>query len=700
MVPITADRPADRQHEAAAEPGDELTAELTASYWEAYDQRLAETRFLSVARQLPELIGRAIRLAWEANRRDTVAAIALNVTSGVLTGFALLATTGVLEALFAAGPTPHRVRAALPSLILVAAAVAGRAGLQAAGGWAQARLDPQVERLVEIRLLDLTTQVELAAFDDAAFYDAMQRARDRGLFSAPVVVSTMFDCVTGVAGIVAAASVVAVLQPILLVLLLLAELPSAWAAVRSARIEYMTNFALADSIRRKWMLADLMADRRTAAEMRSFNLRHFMLARVARLAAYARDAQLKVADRQATTRVMAQAAGGIATAGVYTVLGILLAVGAIPLAVAGTAVLAIRSAQASLSSLLYAVNRCYEEGLYFSDYLAFCADAAGRIPAPGSRPVPPVFDRITADRVTFTYPGAARPALTEVSVRVGRGEVIALVGENGSGKSTLAKILAGLYRPDGGAVYWDGTAMADVDPEQLRELVAVIAQDHANWPLTVRHNIAMGRTEDPDLLAQAAAASGADSVIAALPRGYDTLLDRHFKNGAELSGGQWQRIAAARGFYRSAPLLIMDEPTAALDARAEYALFTSIPKHAEHRSVLLITHRLASVRHADRIYVLHHGQVIEEGTHTELLARGGQYAELFNLQASQYVALQPDPLGFAAGEQAEHDQADRDEHEEPLPQRERRQRAQRGCRRRSRRTRWPGPGPPASCWPC
>jgi ATP-binding cassette, subfamily B, bacterial len=137
--------------------------------------------------------------------------------------------------------------------------------------------------------------------------------------------------------------------------------------------------------------------------------------------------------------------------------------------------------------------------------------------------------------------------------------------------------------------------------------------------------------------AAASAASGADSVITALPRGYDTLLDRHFKNGAELSGGQWQRIAAARGFYRSAPLLIMDEPTAALDARAEYALFTSIPKHAEHRSVLLITHRLASVRHADRIYVLHHGRVIEEGTHAELLALGGQYADLFNLQASQYV---------------------------------------------------------------
>ena len=633
----TAGRAADRPDQVPQGLGDELTAELTASYWEAYDRRLAETRFLSIARQLPELIGHAIRLAWEANRRDTVATIGLNVVSGVLTGFALLATTGVLEALFTEGPTPQRVRAALPSLILVAGAVAGRAGLQAAAGWAQARLHPQVDRMVEIRLLDLTTRVELAAFDDAAFYDAMQRARDRGLYSAPQVVTNVLNCVTGVAGIVSAAFVVAVLQPILLVLLLLAELPGGWAAVRSARIGYITNFALADSTRRKWILSDLMADRHTAAEMRSFTLRHFMLARVARLAAYARDAQLKAASRQASTRVMAQAAGGVAAAGVYTALGILLAVGAIPLAVAGTAVLAIRSAQASLTTLLYSVNQCYEEGLYFSDYLAFCEEAARRIPPPGTKPVPAAFDRITADRVTFTYPGAARPALTEVSAEIRHGEVVALVGENGSGKTTLAKVLAGLYRPDSGAVYWDGTAVADVDPEPLRELIAVIAQDHANWPLTVRHNIVMGRTADPGRLAQASAASGADSVIATLPYGYDTLLDRHFKNGAELSGGQWQRIAAARGFYRSAPLLIMDEPTAALDARAEYALFTSIPKHAEHRSVLLITHRLASVRHADRIYVLHRGRVIEEGTHADLLALGGLYAELFNLQASQYV---------------------------------------------------------------
>jgi len=625
-----------RQEETARPEADELTAELAASYWQAHDRRLAETGFGAVARQLPGLIGQAIRLGWEANRRDTVATIGLNLISGVLTGFALLATTGVLEALFAAGPTPQRVRAALPSLILVAIAVAARAGLQAAAGWAQSRLHPQVDRVVEIRLLDLTTRVELAAFDDAEFYDAMQRARDRGLYSASQVVTNVLDCVTGVVGIVATALVVAVLQPVLLVLLLLAELPGGWAAVRSARIGYITNFALADSHRRKWILSDLMAERRTAAELRSFTLRSFMLERVARLAAYTRDTQMKAASRQALTRVTAQAAGGLATAGVYAALGILLAIGALPLAVAGTAVLAIRSAQTSLNTLLYAVNQCYEEGLYFSDYLTFCADAASRIPPPGTQPAPAVFGRITTDAVTFTYPGASRPALHEVSIEIRHGEVVALVGENGSGKTTLAKVLSGLYRPDSGVVRWDQTVIGDVDAESLRERIAVIAQDHANWPLTVRHNIAMGREADPAALDRAAQASGADTVIGKLPHGYDTLLDRHFKDGAELSGGQWQRIAAARGFYRSAPLLIMDEPTAALDARAEYALFSSIRGHAAGRSVLLITHRLASVRHADRIYVLRDGEVIEQGGHADLLALGGQYAELFTLQASQY----------------------------------------------------------------
>jgi ATP-binding cassette subfamily B protein/ATP-binding cassette subfamily C protein len=628
-------KPAGEQ-EAGSGSADHESAELTAHYWRAYDQRMATVRFSDVARRFPALIGQAVSLGWSASRRDTVATITLNLASGVFGGYALFATTGVLEALFTAGPTPQRVRAALPSLILVAVATAIRSGVATAAGWAQSRLEPQVDQVVEVQLYDLTSQVELAAFDDPDFHDRMQRARDRGVYSASALVNDVINFITAFAGLASAAVVVGVLQPILLAVLLLAQLPGAWSAVRAARISYLTRFALIDSYRRKYILANLIAERRTAAELRSFTMRAFLVGRVSRLAAYARSAELRAARQQTATKVIGSSLGGLATAGVYAVLGVLLATGVLALSVAGTAVLALRSAAASLQQLMYNVNQCYEDGLYFSDYGSFCEDARGRIPPPGPASVPPEFARIVASGVTFSYPGADEPSLREVSIEIGRGEVIALVGENGSGKTTLAKILAGLYRPQAGTVRWDDVSMADVDGEPLRERIAVIAQDHGNWPLNVRDNITMGRALDDALLASAAAASGADTVIAELARGYDTLLARQFKDGAELSGGQWQRIAAARGFYRTAPLLIMDEPTAALDARAEYALFSSLRTLAQDRTVLIITHRLASVRHADRIYVLARGKVAESGTHASLMALGGQYADLYTVQASQY----------------------------------------------------------------
>src|SRR5690606_38878460 len=194
----------------------------------------------------------------------------------------------------------------------------------------------------------------------------------------------------------------------------------------------------------------------------------------------------------------------------------------------------------SLSNLLYATNRLYEEGLYFTDFVEFCEDAERRRPDPDRSPAPERFERIVAENVTFTYPGADEPALRGVSVEIKRGEVIALVGENGSGKTTLAKILSGLYEPGAGRVLWDETDLRGVSPEDLRRRTAVIAQDHTRWPLAARYNITMGTSRGEQALEEAAAVAGADEVIASLPHGYRTLLDRRFKDGHELSGGQWQ----------------------------------------------------------------------------------------------------------------------------------------------------------------
>lgn len=233
-----------------------------------------------------------------------------------------------------------------------------------------------------------------------------------------------------------------------------------------------------------------------------------------------------------------------------------------------------------------------------------------------------------------------------MSLTVGPGEVVALVGENGSGKTTLVKLICRLYHPASGELRWGGTSYDDVGPAALRSQITVLFQDFLRYELTVADNIALGRVErepSPALLEQAVRRSGADEFVQRLPKGYDTRLGRRFYGGHELSVGQWQRLALARAFYRDGGFLILDEPTASLDPKAEAELFEQVRRLAEGRSVLLISHRFSSVRNADRIYVLDEGRVAESGSHDELMALDGKYAHLFNLQARAYLTGTPSP---------------------------------------------------------
>jgi ATP-binding cassette subfamily B protein len=274
--------------------------------------------------------------------------------------------------------------------------------------------------------------------------------------------------------------------------------------------------------------------------------------------------------------------------------------------------------------------------MFIDDFLAFTEQAPRAQPCPlrSPEPDPGSFGPIEAQGVTFSYPGSERIALRGVSLRIEPGEVVALVGANGSGKTTLAKLLAGLYLPSEGRICWDGRDTRDMDRRELLAHTAVVFQDFIQYALSAGDNIALGRHErarDTAAIVQAAERAGADNDIAGLPEGYQTLLGPAFIDGTDLSAGQWQRVALARTFFRDAPLVILDEPTAALDAKAEHELFARIGELFADRSVLLISHRSA-----DRIYVLDAGGLAESGTHEELMAAGGTYAELFSLQASPY----------------------------------------------------------------
>ncbi|MEU4365744.1 ABC transporter ATP-binding protein [Micromonospora chersina] len=638
MTRVIGPRPPSEQDDPAEEAG---LPELEDPHWMHRATEFAHTTFWSVARRLPALVREALALAWQTSRRDTIASIGLNVAAGVLTTLGLLATTGVLQQLFAAGPTPQRIRAAVPALVLAAAAVTVRGALTVAAGWAQARLVPQINYAVELRLFETTSAVELAAFDDAGFAEEMDRARDRGLAEAASIVNDTVNLVTGVVGVAATAVAVTVIHPLLLPCLLLAAAPEAVTAVRMARHQHLDWLARMTRRRRKWMLADLMAERRTAAEIRAYQMREFLLAEFHRMMTLETRAELRLARSQMVTRGVGLSITGVATFVLYAVLGGLLLTGVVVLAAAATALLALQSARAGLRTAVFATNSLYEDALYYQDYRNFVDRALQRVPVGGARPVDG-FERIDLDRVSLRYPDTEAAAVDEVSLTVRRGEVIALVGENGSGKTTLAKLIAGLYRPTAGVIRWDGVDTAELDPRQTAAQVAVMSQDWWKFPFTARQNIRIGRHDRPadrpgPDIEDAARDAAAHDMITELPFGYDTLLDRQFKDGQDLSGGQWQRLVAARGLYRDARLLICDEPSAALDARAEHALFQHLRRHPD-RAVVLITHRLANVRHADRIFVMDHGRLIQQGDHDELMAQEGLYRELFELQAAGYLA--------------------------------------------------------------
>ncbi|MDA1361373.1 ABC transporter ATP-binding protein [Glycomyces luteolus] len=636
------------EREAAATAAALPELEDIAWYRHAEDAETAS--FWRMARQLPGLVARALRTAWTASRGWTVAAIGLNVIAGVATTTALLAVSDATATLFAAPPTWERVLAAGPALGLLVGATAARAGLGIGAGFAQSRLNPLVLNRTEREFYRLITEVPRSAFDDDTFADRLKAAKDRGSRAVVDLVGDVVDLVTAAVTVTAVAAALAVIEPVLIPLLFAAALPTGWAAVRSARLMYVSNRSRVSRRRRLWMVEWLMDNRWTADDQRYHEAGPWLRGQHQVMVDQETRADFDVIRSQTLTRALGQIVAGIAVACVYGVLLWMLAAGTVPLAVAAAAVVAIGQGRAGMESLLVAVNTVYEDGLYAADRHEFDAIAAERIaaqphladPAPtgaGPLPVPEVIELVD---VSFRYPGKDTDAVIGVNLVIERGRTLALVGENGSGKTTVAKLLSGLYTPTSGRILWDGVDITRIDPARWRCHVAVIAQQVQRWPFTAELSVRLGRSTAPadrERLVAAARDAGALDMIEGFEHGWNQLLDTEFRGGTDLSGGQWQRLSSARGLYRDhGGLLVADEPSAALDARAEALLFDTLRARAGAASTVLISHRLQGVVHADTIAVLDEGKLIELGPHRELVAAGGVYADLWRLQSRSYAA--------------------------------------------------------------
>ncbi|HEV2885668.1 MAG TPA: ABC transporter ATP-binding protein [Jatrophihabitans sp.] len=612
--------------------------DIAPPYWALDAAGAGAPRLRAMVRELPRSTRPMLAVVYRAAPRAAVTILVLQLLSGLASAFGLLTTTTVLDRLLVDGPSAERVAAAVPALIAVAAIYSARGALDAGVELAHARVGPAVRRLSATRLIEAAVGVELADFDDDSFYDQLHRARDRGLLHLDRSVDSLVELLGAALAMLAAASTLLILHPVLVAVLALGIVPQAWSVLHAARLGYEARLRMTTLNRRMWMLGELLTGRDAATELRSYQAEPFVLSEYRQVAQTLAAEEARVEGAQARSRALGRALAGAGTAGTYVTLVLLLGIGWIPLAVAGGSAIAIRMAIGALGRLVIAVNQLFEQGLYVGDYERFLLATRQRTPTGDGAEVTVDPQHIELDRVSFSYPGSGpgAEAISDVSLCIDAGRTVALVGENGSGKSTLAKLIAGLYTPTAGQIRWDGRPLTELDRSGVADRIVMVSQSPVRWPHTVRTNIRLGRhdRDDPDdaLLRQAAEQSRADEVVAALPAGWQTLLSREFRGGHELSGGQWQRLAIARGLFRDAPVLICDEPTAPLDARAERAVYDALRRLADGRTIVLISHRLASVQNADLICVLHQGRIVERGSHAELLARNGRYAELYALQ--------------------------------------------------------------------
>ena len=490
-----------------------------------------------------------------------------------------------------------------------------------------------------LRLMEHAATLDLEDFEDSELQDSLERAR-RQAAGRTGLIGQLFGQAQGVITIVSFAVGLLVYAPWLIVLLAIALIPAFIGETYFNAQSYWLNFARTPERRELDYVRQTGASVETAKEVKIFGLNTFLIERYRTLADGFFQANRRIAIRRAGWGGALTAIGTLAYYGAYTYIVWRTLRGDFSIGDLTFLAGSFMRLRNLLENLLIGFSQVASQALYLDDLFSYFEIQPEIAPPPNPKPFPIAIQRgFVFENVGFRYPGAERWAVRNLSFELRAGEILALVGENGAGKTTLVKLLARLYDPDEGRILLDGHDLREYDLFALRANIGVIFQDFVRYHLTAADNIAVGRIEARDDHARIVAAaerSLADEVIRKLPDGYGQVLGKRFRTGIDLSGGEWQKIAIARAYMRDAQLLILDEPTAALDARAEFEVFQRFKELSRGKTGVLISHRFSSVRMADRIVVLKDGAVEADGTHGQLLQQRGRYAELFELQAAGY----------------------------------------------------------------
>jgi ATP-binding cassette subfamily B protein len=492
---------------------------------------------------------------------------------------------------------------------------------------------------VSLRLMEHASKLDLVSFEDPTFYDKLERARRQttARLGMLAVLAGMAQQLVTLATLSAA---VVTFSPWFLVLLVAAVIPAFLGETRFAMLAYSMLYRWTPERRELDYLRMLGASNQSAKEVKIFGLGRYLSDRSRILfdRFYAENKALAI-KRAASGSLL----NLLPTAGYYAAYVLILVRTLAGVLTVGDLTFlagAFARSRSLIENLFSSLNNIAEQALYIKDLFDFFETEPAIVSPPNALPGPrPIRSGFEFRDVSFAYPGSEHQVLRGVNFRFDAGERIALIGENGAGKTTLVKLLARLYDPTGGAILLDGIDLREYDVEGLRQEIGVIFQDYMRYDMPARENIGLGRVEELDnqpRIEDAARKSLAEALVAKLPHGYRQMLGRRFDDGIDLSAGQWQKIALARAYMRDAQVLILDEPTASLDARSEYEVFLRFADLTRDRMAVLISHRFSTVRMADRILVLDQGEIVEQGTHSQLVALGGRYAELFELQAAGY----------------------------------------------------------------